>query len=494
MKIPFVGDAYATRSPNLNAQTCINLYPVTDFFGDDPTQGVKNGKVPVALYRTPGLQEFTTNIHGHALARQGGLHELNGTLYAVIDNKLIIVDRFGNETDVGTLNTSTGPVCIIAGTISLLILDGHSGYCYDFVTDTFTDLSTVSTFIHTATQGTYIDGYAVIVKPQSTSFYINHDHNNFLVWDVHDNAATTTTAGYLVAVQQFRQELFMFTRYCTEIWYDSGPSVESNFPLRRKQGLLITKGCAAQYSICVVDGAIYWLGRDLSGYAQVLRVEQYTAVPVSNDAIETLITQYGDISDAFAYTYKEFGHVFYVLTFPAANKTWVYDITTNFWHQRTSTIDGSYEKQGRHRGNSYAFLDGKHILGDVYSGRLMQMKSGFYDEMGTRMFLERTTQHVFDSLLQFSIKSLKIDIQGGTGLATGQGSNPQLMLQYSKDGGHTWSNELWQSMGAAGQYTKYIQYNRLGLFRISATFRLRYSEPTDFVILGAEASGDVGLH
>lgn len=51
MEIPFVGGAYESDSPNVNAQRCVNLYPEID------KQAAKN---QVTLYGTPGLLEFAS--------------------------------------------------------------------------------------------------------------------------------------------------------------------------------------------------------------------------------------------------------------------------------------------------------------------------------------------------------------------------------------------------------------------------------------------------
>ena len=45
----------------------------------------------------------------------------------------------------------------------------------------------------------------------------------------------------------------------------------------------------------------------------------------------------------------------------------------------------------------------------------------------------------------------------------------------SNDGGHTWSNEQWRSLGAQGKYGKRIQWNRLGMAR-SRVYELRIAD------------------
>jgi hypothetical protein len=73
----------------------------------------------------------------------------------------------------------------------------------------------------------------------------------------------------------------------------------------------------------------------------VYRANGYTAQRISTHAVEWQIQQYGNLSDAIAYTYQQDGHSFYVLIFPSANTTWVFDVATSLWHERAAFINGN---------------------------------------------------------------------------------------------------------------------------------------------------------
>ena len=88
---------------------------------------------------------------------------------------------------------------------------------------------------------------------------------------------------------------------------------------------------------------------------------------ISTHAIEWQIQQYGDISDAIAYTYQQDGHSFYVLTFPTAQATWVYDVAAQAWHERASFSNGDFS---RHRSNCQMFFNNEVIVGDFQNGNL----------------------------------------------------------------------------------------------------------------------------
>jgi hypothetical protein len=91
--------------------------------------------------------------------------------------------------------------------------------------------------------------------------------------------------------------------------------------------------------------------------------------------------------------------------------------------------------------------------------------------------LKRSAQH-----------SLQLDCESGTGLVTGQGSNPEIMLRWSDDGGHTWSNEHWSPMGKIGEYFKRVFWRRLGmtLKLRDRVYEVSGTDPVKMVIVGAE--------
>jgi hypothetical protein len=77
-----------------------------------------------------------------------------------------------------------------------------------------------------------------------------------------------------------------------------------------------------------------------------------------------------------------------------------------------------------------------------------------------------------------------VDLEAGTGVANGDGTDPQLMLQYSKDGGHTWSSERWTSAGKQGEYALRAMWRRLGRAR-DMVFRLTVADPVRWTLLDA---------
>jgi hypothetical protein len=65
---------------------------------------------------------------------------------------------------------------------------------------------------------------------------------------------------------------------------------------------------------------------------------------------------------------------------------------------------------------------------------------------------------------------------------------PQVMLRWSDDGGHTWSNEHWAEIGRIGEYGRRVIWRRLGmtLKLRDRVYELSGSDPVKIAIMGAE--------
>jgi len=290
----------------------------------------------------------------------------------------------------------------------------------------------------------------------------------------------------LVAILIDHREAWLFGSDSVEVWYDSGAV---DFPLTRIQGAFNEIGCAAPYSVAKLDNGIFWLGSDARGQGIVYRANGYTGQRVSTHAVEYAIGQYGDISDAIAYTYQQEGHAFYVLSFPTAGKTWAYDVATQSWHERASLDGGEFT---RHRSNCQCNFNGTTIVGDYLNGNIYAMELSAYSD-GTipQRWLRswRALEPQQNNLKRSAHHTLQLDCESGVGInETTQGNTPQAMLRWSDDGGHTWSSEHWASMGKIGEYGARVIWRRLGMTQKlrDRVYEVSGSDPVKVAIIGAE--------
>jgi hypothetical protein len=298
-------------------------------------------------------------------------------------------------------------------------------------------------------------------------------------------AQTAASPDGLVAVVANFREVWAFGTNSIEVWSDTAAL---DFPLERIPGAFNELGCAAPYSIAKMDNSLFWLGRDRRGQGIVYRANGYAGQRVSTHAVEWQIQQYADLTDAIGYTYQQDGHNFYVLIFPTANTTWVYDAATQAWHERAGFVNGAFT---RHRSNCQMSFNNKIVVGDFQNGNIYSFDLEDYSDNGQiqkwlrswralptgQNNLKRTAQH-----------SLQLDCESGTGLNLGQGSDPQVMLRWSDDGGHTWSNEHWVSIGKIGEYYRRAIWRRLGmtLKLRDRVYEVSGTDPVKIAIMGAE--------
>lgn len=89
---------------------------------------------------------------------------------------------------------------------------------------------------------------------------------------------------------------------------------------------------------------------------------------------------------------------------------------------------------------------------------------------------------------RFSFDLFRLDCQVGTGLASGapEDVDPNVMMRISYDGGQTWSNERWRSVGRIGQYSTLVDWWRNGSGR-NCVVEISGSSKTRWVLLDGYA-------
>ena len=470
MNTPILGSSYVARSVNAADSRMVNLFP------EIVPEG---GKEPAFLQRAPGLTHLLTL--GLGIDEVRGLWAYRGFMYAVCGNKLYKIDPAYAVTELGTI-AGTGPVSMADNGTQLFIAANGPGYIYNATTNVFAPI-TDPDFTGAGTV-TYLDGYFVYNEPNSQLIWVTQLLDGTSV-DPLDFASAEGDPDDVVGLIADHRELWVFGVNSVEVWYNSGAT---DFPLQRIQGAFNEIGCAAPYSIAKMDNGLFWLGKDARGQGMVYRANGYTGQRISTHAVEWQIQQYSDMSDAIGYTYQQDGHSFYVLVFPSADTTWVYDVATQAWHERAGWDNGNWT---RHRGNCQVFFNGETILGDFENGKLYTLNLDVYaDDNRPQRWLRswRALPPGANNLKRTAQHALQLDCQTGVGLNVGQGSNPAVMLRWSDDGGHTWSYEHWRTMGKIGQFGYRTLWRRLGMTDKlrDRVYEVSGTDPVKLFIMGAE--------
>lgn len=473
MKTPILGSSYVARSVNAADNRMVNMYPELVPEG---------GKTAAFLSRCPGLKRLIGAGNGPIR----GLWVLKEYLYAVSGDTFYRLNVIGNTTrwrvkPLGTV-TGSGPVSMSDNGTQIFIACNPDGFIYNSTTEVFAQI-TDPDFPGAVTVG-FLDGYFVFNEPNSGRVWVTSLLDGLSV-DPLDFATAEGNPDGLVSLIVDHREAWLFGTNSIEVWYNAGLP---DFPLQRIQGAFNEIGCAAPYSVAKLDNGIFWLGSDARGRGIVYRANGYTGQRISTHAVEWQIQEYGNLSDAIGYTYQQDGHAFYVLIFPSAQTTWVYDVATQSWHERAGWENGNFV---RHRSNCQAVYDDQIVVGDFENGNIYAFDLNEYSDNGqTQKWLRswRALPPNTNNLKRTAQHSLQIDCEAGMGTNTGQGSDPQMMLRWSDDGGHTWSNEHWTSVGKIGEYYRRVIWRRLGmtLKLRDRVYEISGTDPVKLAIMDAE--------
>jgi hypothetical protein len=472
--LELAGAHLTARSSNVSAQTCINWYP----------EVFKNAeKTKVTLYPTPGTT-FIKNV-GLGPHRASIVHK--GLAYYVSGNELIKQDTNETFTSLGTISTTTGPVSMASNGAfgdQIIIVDGTDGYIWDTQALTLTVIADAQ-FPTAPSKVVYMDSYFIVTSVDSGQFNISTS-NDGSAWDALDFANAERAPDNTVAMETLNRDIYFVGDYTTEVWTNTG----GRFPFEPYSNGVIEFGTSAAGSLAKTDEGIVFVTRNQRGQGKIVGMKGTNSMVLSNPALEYQISTYGDISDAYAFTYEQAGHIFYQITFPSSEKTWVFDVTLGDvelgWHQR-STNDL------RHVASTHIFYNNKNYVGDYNSPSVYSLDLDMYTDNGMVIKRERAGIHMQSNRNRIRYDRLELEFEAGIGLISGQGSDPKVMVDWSDDGGHTWSETRYLSVGAIGQYSYRALLHHLGSSR-DRIFRVRTSDPVKWVLIGAYVYIEELLH
>lgn len=524
--------AYLQRCPGLSFRTSVGTGPIRGLWS------LNN-----CLYVVSGNNLFKLNQNYNLVGSNQLLLEDGGAIL-LEDGSTILLENSA-LTFVGVVS-GTGPVSIADNGTQIFIAANPDGYIYNTVTDVFQQI-TDPDFPGAVTVG-YLDGYFVFNEPNSQRVWVTSLLDGLSV-DPLDFASAEGSPDGLVSLIIDHREAWLFGTNSVEVWYNSG---DPDFPLTRIQGAYNEIGCIAPYSVAKMDNSVFWLGADARGQGIVYRANGYQGVRISTHAVEFAIQGYSNLADAVGYTYQQDGHTFYVLNFTDADTTWVFDAATGAWHERAGFRNGDFKRHRGNchaRFNGEPII-GDYQNGKLYAFDLDVYADDGQTQKWLRRWralapgsndLKRTAHHslqidcetgvglpgidAFDPLTEITTEtSVWLNTESGApqlaanlgtqvpedintennlytlgvvedpGLTlvvdtpTVVGANPQLMLRWSDDGGHTWNGERTTSMGRTGQYGTRAIFRRLGmtLKLRDRVYEVSGTDPVKVAIMGAE--------
>jgi len=462
---------------SFDSQRTVNLFEYTD------TEG-KRGKI---LINTSGLI-FKGQVNSVRNGwRQGFI--FNGYVYFVVDDIAYRMTTDLVPNVIGMLSTNNGFVAIEANTHQVIFVDGINGYIFDTTTGIFTTIERTGSaagFPAHPVDVAFLDGFFVVPDGETNTFTLSA-LNDGTMWDALNSAAINSHPGTITAVQTLHRKLFIYSQFFCEVWENAGLS---DFPFRRNNSLLMEYGTISPAAVVTGFDRMFFLSQDRDGLGHVIMVSGTQAIRISNAALDYQLNQYTDISDAAGIVYQDWGIIFFRLNFTIADKTWVFNVTQSTpedlrWHNE-EMLDGS-----RHIAQVHFYLNGQHYFGSYDNGKFYLISNTTYNNDGEAIKRERIGRLFYDPAgNRLRVDRLFLDVVQGVATESGIDANPVIFLAISRDGGRTYGNELTMPMGKIGQTDYRTFFRRLGTGK-TFTFRVRFYNQTEFILLGASIDYEV---
>lgn len=235
------------------------------------------------------------------------------------------------------------------------------------------------------------------------------------------------------------------------------------------------RGLLAPDAVVSCDNTLFFPGDDNN----IHKLNNYDPQIVSTHEISRLIQEDASPSAIIGFGWDRGGHKF--ANFSGTNWTRCFDAATGVWHSRQS-----YGRDTWRARNSMSAW-GKSIVGDSISGKLFYHDKDTFTEDGQPIIwgVDSPPLHVFPN--GGICDAVHFDLATGYGTLSGQGSNPKVMLEVSKDGGNQFQQYRELSLGIRGTYATRVTARRLGQFGPKGiVFRLRVSDPVVRALVGCD--------
>jgi len=443
-QLSFGVQSYQHESLPLSAQRMVNCYL-------EPAPPA--AKTPAAIVPCFGIKPYVTVGTGPL---RGGLR-VNDLVYVVSGTNLFSVQ--GTSVTLKGIIPNTDRVFMASDGINLVIITNRQGFVWNGST-----LTTITGDFPGYQWMTYLDGY-FIGGPGDRKFYLNHTAFDPTAFNALDFESAESTPGNIVGSITDHREVFLFKNDAAEVWYNSG---NADFPLSRTASGFMEIGAASRFGITKADNAPFFAASD----GTLRRVNGYTPVRISTTAIEQAIRKFSN-PECICHSWAENGHT--MAAFSYAEGTFIYDASTQLWHERQS-----YGQQNWRA----AFVlrdDNITLVGDSLSNRLGILSADVFTEWDEPL----VSTVVSPTTPRGQHSSLELEYESGVG-TDGQGTDPQVMLQYSEDGGRLWSNEIRRPLGQRGDFKRKAIFNRLGTPRLgNRVYRSSVSDPVRRTLIAA---------
>jgi len=469
---------YQSESLPLAAQRCINWIPTI------PQNESLNNR---ALIQIPGIKQFTDTLLGSS---RGGW-VMAGVPFFVQGNSLVSLSSTGVVTNHGAITGSRRVFMADNGTKLVIVVPGGDSFTFDGTTltqITDPDFQVSDTVV-------FYRGFFVFTTSDGKQLFVSN-LNQPLIFDALDFGSAEGDPDRIITQILDHDELSVLGERTTEIFRLVGGA---GFPLAIIPGAFTEKGAHTKYGTVKFDNTYLYLGGGLNEKTSIWRqTSSSNAVKISTDAIDNAIQKFteDEISEAFAMTYSSKGQLFAIFTLNStriSSKTFVYNGTASVlsgvqvWFElQTGVTDDSW------RANSIVNAYGKLLVGDDVDGRIGFIDNDTLDEYGAVIFRQMATSPFFINGQTIFEGMFEAFFESGTGLTTGQGSDPVARMDFSDNGARKFSSEFKRSIGKIGEFQHRAVWQRQGRIPMSRIIRLTVTDPIVSNLIAMAATTELG--
>lgn len=360
----FIGGTDRVSARTVNAERTINWYPEL---------ATGTPKARSWLAPTPGLAPFVVLGAGPVRA----LYAEEGRCFAVGGEHFFEILATATFKYLGTVGMDSAPATISSNGSDgnqLFIVSNGDGFIFNLATNVFEPI-TAEDFPRPCRMGAFLDGYFLALKAQSDQFQISALENG-LEWDPLDVALVSHTTGIVRALVPLHRELWLLGTSTTTVWADIG---DPDFPFAPIPGAFLEQGIGAIFGWTPCANELYWLGQNVDGARVAFRASGYAPQRISTHAVEQAWAELPTVADTLAWSYQDRGHGFVCFYLPSAETTWVYDVTTQAWHER-ALWDPTGLRWRPHLARCHTFAFDKHLVGDRSSPAVYHLDADTYTD------------------------------------------------------------------------------------------------------------------
>jgi hypothetical protein len=421
------------------------------------------GKVQWCLVASDGLEGFARLDGANGPIR--AMLEVDGTLWVVVGTsaRLYRITSTGVVTDIGALSgfDSTGPVYMARNrrsTPDIAIVNNGLMFYYRTTLAQVTDVDLLAPTSLAVNDGQFIIGTA------NNTWQVG-EIDDASAWDGLSFERADASPDAVVRVFARQGEALIFGELTTEYWTNAGLADGTGYQRTEVSEF----GCLAPQSVQTVAGVVYFVAHDRT----VRAISGYAPQRISTHAIERQIETLADYDSITSATWVRDGHSFYVIN--SAEWTFAYDTSTGTWHTRRSYGNASWNI------GTTVTAFGKTLVGSSTEPVIYEMGPQFFSDAGQPLVMQATLPALVRPGKEITIHKVWLDLERGVG--TGQGDSqdvdPEVILEWSLDGGATFTGSRVLKLGEQGRRTTEIETYRLGqclgqgfVFRLTCSARV----------------------